>query len=101
MNCASFQPDKKNTMSPYLLYHRRLGYISQEIMKRLMKDGFLLFLPDDLESCVECTKGKLSKTKWKGSICFNHIDICGSFPINGLNYFISFIDDFCRYAYIF
>lgn len=79
-----------------------------EKIKRLMKEGILHILLESLESCTECTKGKLTKTKKKGSNNSNlleiiQIDICGLFPTTTHNskYFISFIDDFSRYVDIF
>ena len=30
-----------------------------------------------------------------------HLDICGSFPQNGQQYFITFIDDYSRYGYMY
>ena len=40
------------------LWHRRLGHISKERMKRLVKDGILSNLDfTDLDVCVDCIKG--------------------------------------------
>jgi len=60
--------------------------------------------------CVECIKGKQTKSKKLGAyratdvLKLIHTNICGSFrtPLwNGHQYFISFIDDYSRYAYLF
>lgn len=43
-------------MSFYVSWHRRLGHTSQEMTKKLMKDGIIPSLHDNLESYVECVK---------------------------------------------
>jgi len=64
----------------------------------------------NFEVCVECIKGKHTKAKRLGAYRASyvleviHMDICGPFPTpswNGQQYFISFIDDYSRYAYLF
>ena len=63
-----------------------------------------------LDIYVECIKDK--QTKPKRSCAYRtmdvleliHTDICGTFPIpswNGQQYFISFIDDYSRYGYMY
>ena len=42
-----------------MLWHRRLGHISIDRIKRFVKDGVLSTLDyTDLETCVDCIKGK-------------------------------------------
>ena len=42
-----------------ILWHKRLGHIAREMMKRLMKDGILVSLDfSNLNIEVECIKGK-------------------------------------------
>ena len=42
-----------------MLWHQRLGHISIDKIKRLVKDGVLSTLDyTDLETCVNCIKGK-------------------------------------------
>jgi len=59
---------------------------------------------------VECVKGKQTKNQKLGAyratdvLELIHTDICGPFHTpswNGQQYFISFIDDYSRYAYLF
>ena len=80
-------------------------------MERLIKDEILTSLDfSDFTSCVECIKGKYTKVKKKGASratelleCI-HSDIRGPYSIptiNGHKYFISFIDDFSRYSYVY
>jgi Integrase core domain len=64
----------------------------------------------DLGLCIECAKGKqTSMRKYIANrmtyvLELIHTDICGSFPTTTRNdhvYFISFIDDYSRYGYIY
>ena len=86
-----------------MLWHRRLGHISIERIKRLVKDGVLKTLDfTDFGTCVDCIKGKQTNKTTKGAkrsseiLEIIHTDICGPFTtpcLNGQRYFISFIDD--------
>ncbi|WVZ13110.1 hypothetical protein V8G54_017640 [Vigna mungo] len=93
------------------LWHKRLGHISKERMKRLVKNEIL---PDldftDLNVRVDCIKGKQTKHTKKGAtrstqlLEIIHTDICDPFDVNSFNkekYFITFIDDFSRYGYVY
>ena len=93
-----------------LLWHKRLGHISKERVERVIDSGILPHLDsDDLEICVACVKGKLTKTKKKGAtrslnlLKIVHTDISGPYSstLCGNKYFITFIDDFSRYDYVF
>ena len=64
----------------------------------------------DLEQCREYIKGKYVKkikkdVKWSvGILQIIHTDICGPFlikSVNGYDSFITFIDDYSRYVYIY
>ena len=85
-----------------MLWHRRLGHISIERIKKLVNDGILSTLGfADFETCVNCIKGKQtnkSKNGTKRSINlleFIHTDICcPDMDANSPKYFITFIDDF-------
>ena len=51
-----------------LLWHKRLGHISNERVNRLIKDDILPHLDfSDLGTCVDCIRGKLTKTKKIGA----------------------------------
>ena len=94
-----------------LLWHKRLGHISSERMKRLVKDQVLPSLNfSDLTKCVDCIKGKQTKHTKKGAtrstqlLKIIHTDICRPFDVptfGGEKYFITFINDFSRYYYIY
>jgi hypothetical protein len=93
--------------SPALLWHRRLGHIFIERIKRLVNDGVLKTLDfTNLGTCVDCIKGKqTTKTTKVAKRSYEileiiHIDICGPFRtscVNGQRYFIYFIDDHTRF----
>ncbi|CAA0839096.1 Unknown protein, partial [Striga hermonthica] len=94
-----------------LLWHKRLGHISINRVERLIKDGILDSINfSDFDVCVNCIKGKQTKVKRIGAyratevLELIHTDICGPFPTpswNGQQYFVSFIDDYSRYCYLY
>ena len=64
----------------------------------------------DLEQCIDCIKGKYVKKIKKDAkrsariLKIIHTDICGPFPVksvDGYDSFITFIDDYSRYGYIY
>lgn len=51
------------------LWHRRLGHISKERLQLLMKNKILNELYfSDLDTCVECFKGKMTNSSKKNAI---------------------------------
>ena len=93
------------------LWHKRLGHISKRRIERLVSDEILDFLDfADFEICTNCIKGKQTNTRRFGvNMATNvlqliHTYICGPFPMvswNGQQYFITFIDDFSCYDYLY
>ena len=64
----------------------------------------------DFEVSIECIKGKqtnirkLSAKRAQDVLELSHTDIYGPFPMaswNGQQYFITFIDDYSRYGYLY
>ena len=100
---------RNNENSAYL-WHRRLGHVSKERLKLLVKNNILNELDfSDLHDCVECFKGKMTNKRKKTAVRSKelleliHTDICGPFKhqtICGNVYFITFIDDFSKYGYV-
>ncbi|RVX03812.1 Retrovirus-related Pol polyprotein from transposon TNT 1-94 [Vitis vinifera] len=94
-----------------MLWHKRLGHISNQRIQRLVSDGILDPLDfSDFQVCIECIKGKQTNMKKKNAnrcsdvLELIHTDICGPFPTpswNGQQYFITFIDDYSRYGYFY
>ncbi|KAI3445119.1 hypothetical protein Pfo_001784, partial [Paulownia fortunei] len=94
-----------------MVWHKRLGHISKQRIERLVSDEILDPLDlTDFKVCVQCIKGKLTNIKKLGAnrssdvLKLIHTDICGPFPTaswNGQQYFITFIDDYSRYGYLY
>ena len=92
-----------------VLWHQRLGHISIDRIKRLVKDGVLSTLDyTDLETCVDYIKGKqTSKFKKNANRSSNILEIihtaiyCLEMDMPGQKYFITFVDDYSRYVYVY
>jgi len=93
-----------------ILWHRRLGHIPIEKVKRLVNDGVLEALDfTDFGTCVDCIKEKQTNKIKKGArrssdiLEIEHTGISGPYEmyLNGQRYFITFIDDYSRYMYFF
>ena len=88
---------------------QRLGHISIDRIKILVKDGVLSTLDyTDLETCVDCIKGKqTNKSKKNANKSSNILEIihtnicCPDMDTVGKKYFITFIDDYSRYMYVY
>lgn len=97
--------------SSAFLWHKHLRHISKERLERLVKNEILPSLDfTDLGVCVDCIKGKQTKQTKQGAtrslqlLEIVYINICGPFDVpslSGEKYFITFIDDFSRYGYIY
>lgn len=94
-----------------MLWHKRLGHISRERIITLMKQNMLPQLNfDNFNDCIDCFKGKLTNarkmhaTRSQNLLEIIHTDICGPFPNKTIcdnTFFVTFIDDFSRYCYLF
>ena len=92
-----------------LLWHRRLRHISIQIIKSLVNEGVLTSLDfTDFETCLDCIKGKQTNKSKKGAIRSKHLleiihmDICcPNMDESDPKYFITFIDDYSRYMYLY
>ena len=93
------------------LWHMRLGHISKQRIERLLSDEILNHLDFiDFDDCVNCIKGKQTN-KWifEANTTLEileliHTYICRPFPTAAWNcqqYFMTLIDDFSRYGYIY
>lgn len=96
-----------------MLWHRRLGHISQERMNIFSKNNLI---PSNIQKmkidfCDVCIEGKqvrepFNRTRNRAKRVLEriHSDVCG--PLSpmaweGFRYFVSFIDDLSHYAMIF
>ena len=94
-----------------MLWHKCLGHISNQHIQRLVSEGILDPLDlSNFQVYIECIKGKQTNIrKYDVDRCDDvleliHTDICGPFPTpswNGQQYFITFIDDYSRYDYLY
>uniref|UniRef100_A0A5K0ZQ04 Integrase catalytic domain-containing protein n=1 Tax=Nymphaea colorata TaxID=210225 RepID=A0A5K0ZQ04_9MAGN len=94
------------------LWHERLGHVSINKMKTLAQQGII---PDinvnDFTKCKACLYGKMTRKPFPSEVIratdlleIIHTDICGHFRVqthSGKLYFITFIDDFSRFGYIY
>ena len=94
------------------LWHLKLGHSNLDRINRLVKDRPLRKLNvGTLPVCESCLEGKMTKrpfsTKGKRSkepLQLIHSYICGQLSVQdrgGYEYFITFIDDYSRYGYVY
>ncbi|KAF5813845.1 putative RNA-directed DNA polymerase [Helianthus annuus] len=103
--------EKRDLETSSMLWHQRLGHISKERLNRLVKDEVLPPLDfSDFGTCVKCLKGKMTLANKKGATRSSnlleliHTDISGPYQIAGITAhtsFITFIDDYSRYMYLY
>ena len=108
------KPKKKKILDndDTYLWHLRLGHISLDRINRLVKDGPLKELKvGNLPVYESCLDGKMTKRSFlamgfraKEPLELVHSDVYG--PLNvqaggGYEYFITFIDDYSRYEYVY
>lgn len=90
-----------------LLWHRRLAHASVSKLN-------VLFKVDSKEKCIECitcAKGKQARHAFNntghrahGLLDLVHTDVCGPMSVNsigGSKYFVTFIDDHSREAFVY
>ncbi|KAI3809285.1 hypothetical protein L1987_25256 [Smallanthus sonchifolius] len=111
-NISNLSKRIKSSINDTFLWHCRLGHISKARIKRLQSEGILESTgQDSFEDCKSCLAGKLTKGSFTGIgerakdlLGLIHTDVCGPFrnmSRNHKRYFVSFIDDYSRYAYVY
>ncbi|GJS65671.1 retrotransposon protein, putative, ty1-copia subclass [Tanacetum coccineum] len=101
-----------NELDKLKLWHSRLGHINKKRIAQLQKDGVLEsfdFKSDDV--CESCLLGKMTKSPFtrtckrgEGLLDLVHTDVYGPFRSatkDGKRYYVTFIDDFSRYGYVY
>ena len=93
------------------LWHARLSHIGKDRLDRLAKTGLLGELSRiDLPICEHCLQGKLTRKPFGKTTRANfplqlvHSDVCGPMNVkarHGASYFITFIDDYTRYGFVY
>ena len=92
-------------------WHARLGHIGRDRMTRLAREGLLGPLAKvDLPVCEPCLAGKACRKPFGKAVRATqplelvHSDICGPMNVkarHGASYFLTFIDDYTRYGYVY
>ena len=109
---AETQNKRRKISSNAFLWHLRLGHINLNRIERLVKSNHLNQLEDNsLPPCESCLEGKMTRRSFIGKglrakepLELVHTDLCGPMNVKawgGYEYFISFIDDYSRYGYIY
>jgi hypothetical protein len=93
------------------VWHSRLCHIGQNRMSRLTKQGYLGSVDKAvMPTCEHCIAGKISRKPFgkakraEAPLHIIHSDICGPMSVrarHGASYFITFIDDYSRYGYVY
>lgn len=97
------------------LWHKRFGHLGEQNLKLLSRNelvcDFNYDVSKSIEFCEPCAFGKNHRSKFPESrtrstrvLELIHSDICGkvnSKSIGGAEYFISFIDDYSRYIWVY
>ena len=102
---------QRNLNTTYL-WHCHLGHINEKRILKLHQYGLLnSFDFESFEICESCLSGKMTKTPFTGHskrvndlLGLIHSDVCGLLSLNArgdYQYFITFIDDFSRYGYVY
>ena len=92
------------------VWYGRLCHINNKYMKNMSGLGLIPKLENELENCEICSMTKITRKPHK-SVERNtelleliHSDICefeGHLKCGGSRYFMSFIDDFSKYSYVY
>nr|GFB47930.1 retrotransposon protein, putative, Ty1-copia subclass [Tanacetum cinerariifolium] len=91
-------------LSNSLTNERYIYAVSNKRAKLELDSALLAF-----EKCVSCMSGKMARKPYthqveraKDLLGLIHTDVCGPFKIRqGASYFVTFIDDFSRYGYVY
>ena len=103
---------KGDNFKSSFLWHCRLGHISEMRITKLHKVGSLgSFDYESFDTCELCLLGKMTKLPFKGKgeqvggpLDLIHTDVCGPMSMHtrgGFTYFLTFIDDYSRYGYLY
>ncbi|GKD72285.1 retrotransposon protein, putative, ty1-copia subclass [Tanacetum coccineum] len=102
---------KRNLDSTYL-WHGRLAHINKKRIKQLQQDRLLKSTDDEsFDKCESCLSGKITKKPFpysneraKDLLGIIHTNVCGLLrhvSRQCASYFITFMDDYSRYGYIY
>ena len=98
------------------LWHYRYGHLGMDGVKKLTKGDMVVGMDGTTDEsdpvCEGCIMGKQHRTKFPKGVAKRatepfelvHSDVCGPMSvisIGGSKYFVTFIDDFSRYTYVY
>lgn len=108
-----FMLNLSSTKKDSVLWHRRMGHLNiRDLTKlRTIAAGIDFISPNSVDPCIECLRGKQTrflfpKNESRASALLEviHSDLCGpmkGLSLGGARYFITFIDDYSRKAFIY
>ena len=98
-------------VSSFIVWHARLCHVNKKLIKNMSRLGIISNVRlDDFEKCKSCSQAKITKTPHKSierkyePLDLIHSNICeldGALTRNGKRYFITFIDDYSNYTYVY
>ncbi|GKA13074.1 retrotransposon protein, putative, ty1-copia subclass [Tanacetum coccineum] len=102
----------KYSLDSYYLWHCHLGHINKKRMDKLQRNWILQSTHDEsLKKCKSCISGKMAHNPFphkveraKDLLGLIHTDVCNPYRTvsrEGASYFITFIDDFNCYGYVY
>ncbi|GKA48621.1 retrotransposon protein, putative, ty1-copia subclass [Tanacetum coccineum] len=110
-NCH-YAPFITRGVVPVHRLHCRLAHISKKHIEKPQQEGLLKSTDDEsFDQCVSCLSGKMTRKSFPhrpkratNLLGIIHTDVCG--PLRhvsrqGASYFITFMDDYSRYGYVY
>ncbi|GKA58668.1 retrotransposon protein, putative, ty1-copia subclass [Tanacetum coccineum] len=102
----------KHNLDSTSLWHCRLAHISKKHIEKLQQEGLLKSTNDEsFDQCVSCLSGKMTRKPFPhhteretGLLGIIHTDVCSQLrhvSRQGASYFITFMDDYSRYGYVY
>lgn len=113
--CAAIADSECNASKEHP-WHRRYGHLGSQNLERLVKEelvhGFDYCTSKSISFCEPCLKGKQQRGRFptqtdrKTTVPLEliHSDVCGkmsSRSLSGCEYFVTFIDDYTRYVWVY
>ncbi len=96
------------------LWHCRFGHLGMHNVNKLMNDDMVEGMDSVKDGgkdsvCEGCVMGKQHRTKYPKGVATEpfelvHSDVCGPLSVNsigGSRFFVTFIDDYSRYTYVY
>jgi len=111
-----FSINEINVISAYmvestsLLWHARLRHLNYRYLKYICKHGYISYQHNNTNKCEVCIQAKMTKKPFSKVERISqllelvHFDICeinGMLTRGGKRYFITFIDDYSRFTYVY